>query len=80
MLYEFKIIIFSLVASLPVHIVRPLLVSFFAGRGRIVSDGSVVALSALLFAAVGIALLFFTRDEIAKACAEKVFKKRGASR
>jgi len=75
-LYELKIIIFSITASIPVHIVRPRLISFFAGHGRIISDGSVVAVSALLFAAVGIALLFFTRDEIAKAAWEKFFKRQ----
>ena len=79
-LYELKIIFFSLAASLPVHIVRPRLVSFFAGHGRVVSDGSVVAVSALLFAAIGVALLTLTRDEIAKAAWEKFFKRRHALR
>ena len=74
-LYELKIIIFSLAASLPVYIVRPRLVSFFAGHGRIISDGSVVAVSALLFAAIGVALLTLTRDEIAKAACGKLLKR-----
>ena len=74
-LYALKITAFSAVAALPVYAALPHLVNFFAGHTRLISNGAVVALSATLFAFVGVALLVLTKDDIAKAIVAKVRRK-----
>ncbi|MBQ9495616.1 MAG: murein biosynthesis integral membrane protein MurJ [Treponema sp.] len=74
-LYALKITAFSFIAALPVHASLPHLVNFFAGHSRLISNGAVIVLSALLFALVGVALLALTKDDIAKEVAAKLQRK-----
>jgi len=68
-LYALKLVLFSCAAAAPVVFLSPRLGSFFGGRGRFVSYGLPLALEALVFAAVGIALLAITGDRQFKAIA-----------
>lgn len=74
-LYALKIALFSLVALLPVFFLRQPVVDLFAGHRRLISKGVPLFLLALLFAAVGIALLAISRDQLLKTIAHTVRRK-----
>ncbi|MDR1637815.1 MAG: murein biosynthesis integral membrane protein MurJ [Treponema sp.] len=74
--YTAKLAIFSALAAAPILALGPRLAALFAGRGRLVSYGLPFALSALVFAAIGILLLFISRDKQAMALAE-MLRRRG---
>jgi putative peptidoglycan lipid II flippase len=60
--YAAKLIALSALAALPLVVLGPRLSAWFSGRGRLVSQGLPLAISALLYAAIGIVLLLVTRD------------------
>jgi putative peptidoglycan lipid II flippase len=62
-LYVAKLIFFSIIAVVPVLLLGPRIDAFFAGRGRVVSQGLPFAVSAVLFGATGLLLLFVTGDK-----------------
>jgi putative peptidoglycan lipid II flippase len=62
LLYTLKLAVISGIALVPVLLLSPRLQEIFAGRGRIISCGAPLAVSALMFAALGIALLSLIRD------------------
>jgi putative peptidoglycan lipid II flippase len=62
-LYAVKLIVFSIIAAVPVLLLGSRLNAAFAGRGRIVSQGLPFAISAVLFGVVGLGLLFVSRDK-----------------
>ena len=64
-LYSFKMILFSLAASVPAWFAHKYFVEKFAGLGRVLGNGIPLALTALVFAAVGALLLFVSRDQAA---------------
>ncbi|WP_191016824.1 murein biosynthesis integral membrane protein MurJ [Treponema zioleckii] len=70
--YSSKLILFSVVAGIPTYFVRKLLVARFADYGRLVGMGVPLAISAAVFALVGVALLVLTRDEIVKIILKKL--------
>jgi putative peptidoglycan lipid II flippase len=60
--YALKLILFSLVALVPVLRLSPDLARLFAGKSRVISDGFPLFINALMYAAAGITLLALTRD------------------
>lgn len=66
LLYVGRLLVFSVVAALPVYMLRDALLGLFASSGsRLVSAGLPLVLASSLFAAIGIALLVVSRDEVA---------------
>jgi putative peptidoglycan lipid II flippase len=63
LLYTLKLAFFSALAVLPVVSLKAALVSRLAGRGRFVAYGVPFAVTALVFAALGILLLVISRDK-----------------
>ncbi|MDR1574897.1 MAG: murein biosynthesis integral membrane protein MurJ [Treponema sp.] len=62
LVYTLKLSLLSGLAVIPVRVLSPRLLAIFAGRGRLISYGIPLAVNTLIFAALGIALLFATRD------------------
>ncbi|MDR0602021.1 MAG: murein biosynthesis integral membrane protein MurJ [Treponema sp.] len=62
LMYTLKMILFSAVAILPVLRLNPFLAAVFAGRNRFIALGIPILINALVFGAVGILLLFISRD------------------
>ncbi|HCO49290.1 MAG TPA: murein biosynthesis integral membrane protein MurJ [Spirochaetaceae bacterium] len=79
-LYGFKLLAFSLAAAIPVVIVRkPLLAAFAEFGSSLAQVGIPFLVMTLLFAAVGISLLFITKDETAVTLAG-YFRRKGRGR
>jgi putative peptidoglycan lipid II flippase len=74
LVYMLKLSLFSALAVIPVRLLSPRLLALFAGRGRIISNGAPLAINALVFALLGLLLLFVTRDRQLKRLAG-VFKR-----
>ncbi|GHT98095.1 hypothetical protein FACS1894142_3970 [Spirochaetia bacterium] len=63
LVYTVKLALFSIAAVLPVLYLNPRLIALFAGRGRFITYGVPLIISALIFAVIGIGLLLITRDK-----------------
>jgi putative peptidoglycan lipid II flippase len=63
LVYTFKLIVFSIIAVIPVLWLNPRLLVLFAGRNRLISQGLPLLINAFIFATVGITLLIITRDK-----------------
>ena len=76
--YVLRMISFSLIAASPAYAVRPYFLMFFAGKGRLLSYGLPVILTAVIFAVVGAGTLIVFKDETALALTKKLLigKKR----
>lgn len=76
--YVLRMISFSLIAASPAYAVRPYFLAFFAGKGRLLSYGLPVILTAVIFAVVGGGMLIVFKDETALALTKKLLmgKKR----
>ena len=75
-LYSAKILIFSILASVPTFFLHGFLVRHFSPSGnRLISSGIPLALSALTFAYIGILLLLLSRDEILRILLRKLGKR-----
>jgi putative peptidoglycan lipid II flippase len=61
--YSIKMIVFSVLAVLPLPFLSPRIAAAFARHGRIISYGAPLAISAFIFAAIGITLLLISRDK-----------------
>lgn len=72
LLYAVKMFLMSVIAAVPTFFVHRILVDFFASYGRLAAYGAPVALSALLFAIIGVGELVITRDEIATSILSKI--------
>jgi putative peptidoglycan lipid II flippase len=79
MAYALKLIALSGLAVLPVLALSPRLTRLWAGQGRLISRGLPLAVSALVYAAIGLALLLLTRDRQLRAILG-MLRRRGASR
>lgn len=62
--YAVKMTVFSLMAALPVYLVRTPLQSFFSGGNRLYSYGIPLLVSLSLFCAIGLGLLVLSRDQL----------------
>jgi putative peptidoglycan lipid II flippase len=58
-----KLLLLSGIAVIPLLLLSPRLLELFAGRGRVIAYGVPLAINAIIFAAIGIGLLFLTRDK-----------------
>lgn len=76
MLYALRIILYSVIAALPVYLMRDRLLSIFAGRGRFFSQGIPVLISALVFGGIGAVLLLVTKDPLVEIVRSKLRRKR----
>ncbi|MDR1390442.1 MAG: murein biosynthesis integral membrane protein MurJ [Treponema sp.] len=74
--YAVKLLVFSVIAALPVLFTNTFFNSWNLSGGRIIRVGLPLALQALLFAATGICLLLVTGDKHLKALRRMVAKKR----
>ena len=70
--YSAKLIVLSAAASVPTYFLHSLAVEKFSGNSRIISFGIPLALSAVCYGAIGVALLFATKDEILKILLGKI--------
>jgi len=80
LLYALKLCALSAVAVVPVLLLSPALLDAFAGFGRVVAFGAPLALCALVFAALGIALLAATKDKQLRALAGVLRRVRSRNR
>jgi putative peptidoglycan lipid II flippase len=62
LVYMLKLLLLSGIAVVPVCFLSPWLLAVFTGRGRLISYGIPLVVNTLVFAALGISLLFITRD------------------
>ena len=69
-------IIFGIIAAVPVYYLRPVLLAAFEGHNRFFSYGFPVLITAIVYFAVGILLLFITKDEVASALIKKLKSKK----
>ncbi|MCI7109001.1 MAG: murein biosynthesis integral membrane protein MurJ, partial [Spirochaetia bacterium] len=77
-IYIVRMISFSVIAAVPVYFLRPYLLGAFSGHHRFISYGVPVLISALVFALIGIFLLFVFKDEnaqVIKDGTKKIFSK-----
>lgn len=72
--YSLKILLFSVLASIPTIFVRRSILPFFENKGRILGFGGIVVITAVVFAFCGILLLILTKDSTVKKIIKK-FKK-----
>jgi len=61
--YTLKLLLLSGIAVIPLLLLSPRLLELFAGRGRVIAYGAPLAINAIIFAAIGVGLLFLTRDK-----------------
>lgn len=62
--YALKILLFSLIAALPLYYVKKPLYALFVGHNRLISQGIPLMISLLLFIIVGFTLLIFSKDTL----------------
>lgn len=72
LLYIARITLFSVAAAVPCFFLRPQLTGLFGGKSRLIAQGAPAAVSALVFAAIGISLLVVTKDPALGALAGKI--------
>ena len=74
-LFVLKMILFSVIAAVPIYFIRPTLLKIFEGHHRFISIGIPVVLTALIFAIVGVLLLILFKDETTVVISQKVKNK-----
>ncbi|MDR2186182.1 MAG: murein biosynthesis integral membrane protein MurJ [Treponema sp.] len=67
--YTAKLVLFSAAAALPVLALGPRIAAFFAGRGRLISYGLPLTITAFIYGAAGLLLLALTGDSRFRAAA-----------
>lgn len=70
--YSLKLVVLSIIASVPTFFVRKILVEHFSSSGRILGYGIPVFGSLFVFGISGILLLILTKDEILKVLIKKI--------
>lgn len=75
LLYALKIALFSGIAVIPVFLVKENLLDFFKGHNRLISMGIPFAITASIFALIGIVFLVITKDCILKTVILKIKRK-----
>jgi putative peptidoglycan lipid II flippase len=78
--YTLKLLLFSAAAALPLVWLGPPLAALFAGRGRLISYGVPLAVSALVYGAAGVLLLTLTGDKQIRVIAGMIGKRKHARR
>ena len=72
LLYTLRMCILSVIAALPTYFAHKALCDAFAGHSSLIAYGAPALISGLLFAAIGVAELVITRDEIVGVILRKV--------
>jgi putative peptidoglycan lipid II flippase len=62
LLYILKLSLLSVIAVIPLRLLSPHILELFAGRGRVIAYGVPLTINAVIFALLGIGLLFVTKD------------------
>ena len=62
LLYMLKLIVLSAIAVIPLLFLSPVLLDLFGGKGHFIAYGAPLAINAVIFAVIGIGLLFATKD------------------
>lgn len=75
LLYAFKMIVFSIIAALPVYLLKDRLNTIFAGYNRFITQGFTVLISAIIFGVIGIGLMIMTKDPLIKSVTNKMRKR-----
>lgn len=78
--YALRILLFSVIAAVPVWLLHGRLEAAFAGHGRLISQGLPVCVTALMFAAAGLLLLLATKDPLLQTAVHKLHKRSAGSR
>lgn len=76
LIYCVKMILLSLISSIPVYYLHPVFVSRFIKLGRFLGNGIPLIFSAAIFFAILFILLLITRDEMLKLAAGKILKRK----
>ncbi|MBP5358138.1 MAG: murein biosynthesis integral membrane protein MurJ [Treponema sp.] len=71
-LYSLRMILFSVIASVPVYFLRWKIIELFQGHHRFISQGVPVVITGLIFASIGIGLMVITRDPLIKTLIKKL--------
>lgn len=74
LIYALKMLILSVIAALPTYYLHKFLVTTFEGHGNLIAYGAPVAISAIVFAIIGVLELVITKDEIVRVILKKVRK------
>ncbi|MGA2547603.1 MAG: murein biosynthesis integral membrane protein MurJ [Rectinemataceae bacterium] len=75
--YSLKLVLFSILAGLPVLLIRPFLAGNIGGWNVTLAAGVSLAATALAFGGIGLALLAISRDEMASTIV-KALRRRGS--
>ncbi|MBO4321175.1 MAG: murein biosynthesis integral membrane protein MurJ [Treponema sp.] len=70
-LYSLRMILFSVIASVPVYFLRGKIIEIFQGHHRFISQGVPVVITGLIFAVIGVGLMIVTRDPLIKSITRK---------
>jgi putative peptidoglycan lipid II flippase len=76
LVYTLKLALFSAIAVFPVLYLKAVLVNRLAGRGRFITYGVPFAVTAVVFAALGVLLLALSRDKQLRTLAGMLRKRR----
>jgi len=63
-IYAGKLIVFSVIASIPIRILNGPLYAFFANGNRLISQGIPLMINLVVFSTIGLVLLFITGDPL----------------
>jgi hypothetical protein len=74
--YALKLLVLSFLAGLPLLALRAPLAALFAGRSRLIQYGLPLAVSGLIYAALGLGLLLATGDPQLRAII-RMLRRRG---
>ena len=74
LLYALKMLVLSVIATLPTFFVHKTMTDLFAGHTNIIAYGAPVVISGLVFGVIGILELVITRDEVMCVILKKVKK------
>jgi putative peptidoglycan lipid II flippase len=76
LLYMLKLSILSVAAVIPLRLLTPRLMELFTGNGRLIAYGVPLAINGIIFAFLGIALLYVTGDKQFRAISGRLLKKQ----
>ena len=80
LIYALKIIVFSVIASVPVYFLRAPILKLFAGHSRIISQGIPILITAVIFFIVGVGLLVITKDLIVQTIVNKLSRRKNSTK
>lgn len=75
LVYIIRLTVLSVIASVPVYLIRPYIIMGCTGHTRIISAGVPVVATAVIFAGIGILLLAITHDPLASTVMRKIVRK-----